>query len=43
MTGQNQVNIVDHSKGGLDARAYLAQSGVHDEKVLHHFGVRLMV
>lgn len=25
-TGQNQVNIVDHSKGGLDARVYLANN-----------------
>jgi len=23
-TGQNRVNIVGHSKGGLDARVYLA-------------------
>ena len=30
MTGQNQVNIVGHSKGGLDARLYLAQSGTHN-------------
>jgi len=30
MTGKNQVNIVAHSKGGLDARLYLAQSGTHD-------------
>ncbi|MFZ0513730.1 MAG: hypothetical protein WAM14_19140 [Candidatus Nitrosopolaris sp.] len=26
----NQVNIVGHSKGGLDARKYLAQTGTHD-------------
>jgi Palmitoyl protein thioesterase len=26
----NQVNIVAHSKGGLDARVYLDQSGTHD-------------
>ena len=26
----NQVNIVGHSKGGLDARMYLAQTGTHD-------------
>jgi pimeloyl-ACP methyl ester carboxylesterase len=26
----NQVNIVGHSKGGLDARVYLAQTGTHD-------------
>jgi pimeloyl-ACP methyl ester carboxylesterase len=26
-TGQNQVNIVAHSKGGLDARVYLANTG----------------
>jgi pimeloyl-ACP methyl ester carboxylesterase len=30
MTGQNQVNIVAHSKGGLDTRLYLAQSGSPD-------------
>lgn len=30
MTGQNRVNIVGHSKGGLDARVYLANSGTHD-------------
>jgi len=30
MTGQNQVNIVAHSKGGLDARVYLDQSRTHD-------------
>jgi hypothetical protein len=30
MTLQNQVNIVAHSKGGLDARLYLAKSGTHD-------------
>ena len=30
MTHQNQVNIVAHSKGGLDARLYLAKSGTHD-------------
>jgi hypothetical protein len=30
LTRQNQVNIVGHSKGGLDARVYLAQSGTHD-------------
>ena len=30
MTGKNQVNIVSHSKGGLDARLYLANSGTHD-------------
>lgn len=28
-TGQNQVNVVGHSKGGLDARVYLA-NGTHD-------------
>jgi pimeloyl-ACP methyl ester carboxylesterase len=30
MTGQKQVNIVGYSKGGLDARVYLAVSGTHD-------------
>jgi pimeloyl-ACP methyl ester carboxylesterase len=30
ITGQNQVNIVAHSKGGLDARVYLANSETHD-------------
>jgi triacylglycerol lipase len=31
MTGQKQVNIVGYSKGGLDARVYLAEStGTHD-------------
>jgi pimeloyl-ACP methyl ester carboxylesterase len=30
MTGENQVNIVSHSKGGLDARVYLANSGTRD-------------
>jgi triacylglycerol lipase len=30
LTGQNQVNIVDHSKGGLDARVYLDQSHTHN-------------
>jgi pimeloyl-ACP methyl ester carboxylesterase len=30
MTGQKQVNIVGYSKGGLDARVYLAESGSHD-------------
>jgi pimeloyl-ACP methyl ester carboxylesterase len=29
-TGQNQVNIVAHSKGGLDARVYLASSDTRD-------------
>jgi triacylglycerol lipase len=31
MTGQKQVNIVGYSKGGLDARVYLADNiGTHD-------------
>lgn len=30
MTLQDQVNIVAHSKGGLDARLYLDKSGTHD-------------
>jgi len=30
MTQQNQVNIVAHSKGGLDARLYLSSSGTAD-------------
>lgn len=30
MTLQNQVNIVAHSKGGLDAREYLYRSDTHD-------------
>jgi pimeloyl-ACP methyl ester carboxylesterase len=30
MTGQNQVNMVGHSKGGLDARVYLANSRITD-------------
>jgi triacylglycerol esterase/lipase EstA (alpha/beta hydrolase family) len=30
ITGKNQVNIVSHSKGGLDARLYLANSGTPD-------------
>ncbi len=29
-TGQNQVNMVAHSKGGLDARVYLSNSTVTD-------------
>jgi triacylglycerol lipase len=28
-TGQNRVNIVGHSKGGLDARVYLANRTPH--------------
>jgi triacylglycerol esterase/lipase EstA (alpha/beta hydrolase family) len=27
---QHQLNIVSHSKGGLDARKYVAQSGTRD-------------
>jgi pimeloyl-ACP methyl ester carboxylesterase len=30
VTGQDKVNIVGHSKGGLDARVYLAQSNTPD-------------
>ena len=30
MTGQNKVNIVSHSKGGLDARVYLANTNTPD-------------
>ena len=30
LTGQSQVNIAAHSKGGLDARVYLANSGTAD-------------
>jgi len=30
MTGQNEVNIVAHSKGGLDARVYLANTDTPD-------------
>jgi len=30
MTGQNKVNIVAHSKGGLDARVYLADTQTSD-------------
>ena len=30
LTHQNQVNIIGHSKGGLDARVYLSQSATHD-------------
>jgi hypothetical protein len=30
MTRQKQVNIVGYSKGGLDARVFLAESGTHD-------------
>ena len=29
-TGQNKVNIVGHSKGGLDARVYLANNTIKD-------------
>jgi pimeloyl-ACP methyl ester carboxylesterase len=29
-TGHNKVNIVAHSKGGLDAREYLANTGIRD-------------
>jgi triacylglycerol esterase/lipase EstA (alpha/beta hydrolase family) len=29
-TGQNKVNIVAHSKGGLDARVYLANNTIKD-------------
>jgi pimeloyl-ACP methyl ester carboxylesterase len=29
-TGQNEVNIVSHSKGGLDARVYLAHTNTPD-------------
>jgi pimeloyl-ACP methyl ester carboxylesterase len=31
LTHKNQVNIIGHSKGGLDARVYLAQSPTHDD------------
>ena len=30
LTHQNQVNIIGHSKGGLDARVYLSQSATHN-------------
>ena len=30
MTGQNKMNIVAHSKGGLDARVYLADTNTQD-------------
>jgi triacylglycerol lipase len=30
ITGQNKVNIVAHSKGGLDARVYLADTNTQD-------------
>jgi len=30
MTGQDKVNIVAHSKGGLDARVYLANTQTSD-------------
>jgi pimeloyl-ACP methyl ester carboxylesterase len=31
MTGKDQVNIVSHSKGGLDARVYLANNLLNDD------------
>ena len=30
ITGQNKVNIAVHSKGGLDARVYLADTNTQD-------------
>ena len=30
MTGENKVNIIGHSKGGLDARVYLAKTNTND-------------